>query len=98
MLRARLAAVVESSDDAIVSKSLEGVILTWNQGAQRIFGWTAEEVVGKQDWELEPHWLRAKLAHTVRAGADWLKARRPGKQAGATPAAPAPTSGPVPSP
>ncbi len=46
-LRAQLAAVVESSDDAIVSKTLQGVINSWNAGAQRIFGYTAEEVVGK---------------------------------------------------
>jgi PAS domain S-box-containing protein len=43
----KLAAIVESSDDAIVSKSLEGIILTWNRGAERIFGYSAEEVVGK---------------------------------------------------
>jgi PAS domain S-box-containing protein len=45
--RARLAAIVESSDDAIVSKTLDGVIRTWNGGAERIFGWTAAEAVGK---------------------------------------------------
>jgi PAS domain S-box-containing protein len=45
--QARLAAIVESSDDAIVSKTLEGVIQTWNKGAERIFGWTSDEVVGK---------------------------------------------------
>ena len=45
--QARLAAIVESSDDAIVSKTLDGVIRTWNAGARRIFGYTAEEAVGR---------------------------------------------------
>lgn len=45
--QARLAAIIESSDDAIVSKTLEGVITSWNYGAERIFGWKSEEVVGK---------------------------------------------------
>jgi PAS domain S-box-containing protein len=46
-LRARLAAVVEHSDDAIITKTLDGIITTWNPGAQRIFGYAAEEVIGK---------------------------------------------------
>jgi PAS domain S-box-containing protein len=45
--QARMAAIVESSDDGIISKTLEGIIMTWNRGAELIFGYTAQEVVGK---------------------------------------------------
>ncbi len=42
-----LSALIDSADDAIISKTLESIITSWNKGAERIFGYTAEEVIGK---------------------------------------------------
>lgn len=53
-LKEYLAAIVESSDDAIIGKDLTGTIRSWNQGAERIFGYTAEQAIGKHISILAP--------------------------------------------
>ena len=50
----RLAAIVESSNDAIIAKSLDGVITSWNQGGERIYGYSAQEVLGQPISILSP--------------------------------------------
>ena len=64
---ARLATIVESSQDAIISESLDGVILTWNAGAERIYGYAAEEVVGQSMAVLIPPELTEELNGILEA-------------------------------
>jgi PAS domain S-box-containing protein len=68
---ARLAAIVESSDDAILSKTLDGIITTWNAGAQRIFGYAAQEIIGQSILRLIPpelHDEEEQIIKRIKAG------------------------------
>src|ERR1700678_2281176 len=58
---ARLAAIVESSADAVIGKTLEGVITSWNAGAVRMYGYAADEVVGRNVSLLFPPGRAAEL-------------------------------------
>ena len=67
----QLAAIVESSDDAVVSKSLDGIIQSWNAGAERIFGYTADEIIGKHITTIIPPELQDEertIIDRIRSG------------------------------
>jgi PAS domain S-box-containing protein len=69
--RLHLAAIVDSADDAIVSKNLNGIVTSWNQGAFRMFGYTAEEMVGQSILRIIPeelHYEEDEILRTLRAG------------------------------
>ena len=70
-IRAQYAAIVESSDDAIIAKTLGGVITAWNAVAERMFGYTAHEAIGQPIAMIIPPELRDEendILRQVRAG------------------------------
>jgi two-component system, cell cycle sensor histidine kinase and response regulator CckA len=83
---AHLAAVVESSDDAIISKSLDGIVVSWNKGAEQIYGYTEEEMIGRPISDLVPPARAGELTEIlvrIRAGEsvsrfDTLRVRKDG--------------------
>jgi PAS domain S-box-containing protein len=67
----RFASIVESSDDSIITKNLDGIITSWNKSAERLFGYTAEEVIGKPVTiliPLERHDEEPKILERIRRG------------------------------
>jgi PAS domain S-box-containing protein len=85
---AKLAAIVESSDDAIIGKTLEGLITSWNPGAEKIYGYTASEVTGRHISMLAPperHQEMEQILEKLRCGdkvdhSDTVRVRKDGKR------------------
>lgn len=84
----RLAAIVEGSEDAIVGKTLEGIVTNWNPGAERVFGYTAEEMIGQSIAKLLPadrldeeRRILEQLRHGERINSfDTLRVRKDGRE------------------
>jgi PAS domain S-box-containing protein len=87
VLAGHLAAIVESSDDAIVSKTLDGIIVSWNRGAERLFGYTAAEAVGRPimilippDRTDEEHNILSRIGQGLRVETyDTIRLRKDGQ-------------------
>ena len=82
----QLAAIVDSSEDAIISQTLDGVITTWNSGAEKMFGYAADEIIGLNASILLPPKLREELSQQVeqvKQGVNWkgetVRVRKDGK-------------------
>ena len=67
--RARLAAIVDSSDDAIFSLAMDDTILTWNAGAERLYGYAASEMIGRSRALLVPAGQSAELVSIMERAA-----------------------------
>jgi PAS domain S-box-containing protein len=76
----KLAAIVESSDDAITSADLDGIVTSWNKGAERMFGYTAEEMIGRSGEALIPNGdetsPQTRIASVVEMGEGRFEATR----------------------
>ncbi|WP_176763953.1 PAS domain-containing protein [Aquimonas voraii] len=69
--QARLAAIIESSQDAIIGESLDGIVTSWNRGAERLFGWQSNDMLGQSTARLLPPELAEqedKILASMRAG------------------------------
>jgi len=84
---AHFAALVQASDDAIIGKTLDGIVTSWNPGAERLFGYTAEEMIGQpilrivprgredEEWEILEH-----IAHGEVERFDTVRVRKDGRE------------------
>src|SRR2546421_8807686 len=71
LARQHLAAIVEGAEDAIIAKDLEGIVTTWNPAAERIFGYTAQEMVGQSIMRIIPPGLsneEVDIVERIRRG------------------------------